>query len=561
MKIPHLIVALLFCCLARPVIGSTTNNISPGQTITDETIAAAGQTNFYAFTAVPNEALSILMTRTSDTAGSPYFELYDPTGALVAGPGYEDGVTAYLFGFPLTQNGTYLIACRDATNATFVYNLTLIKTTGGNLADEETMAIAPGQTLTNKSIGVPADIDVFTFTGASNEAVSILMTISGGAGSFPRFELYGPNGAPVGSPGYRAGLAAYLDGLRLTQTGTYLIACRDDGGDETFNYNLTLVKTTGGNDADEDTIAITPGQTLTNKSISVPADIDIFTFTGTSNEAVSILMTKTDDSGDLPFFELYGPDGALMANPGYRDGVIAYLDGFWLAQSGTYLIACRDAGGNQPFAYNLTLVKCPGPNLTDPGEGSEIMAPGETRFATIGVGDIDAFSFSAVAGDFLDLNLKRIGGSGQNPLLRLYAPDCTLADSISAAPNSARIRIPCLPQTGVYTILCRDGTGFETFEYSLALTLNPGPPPSYDPAHPYVTEFRCGTDLVTRWPTNAAGFELQFCEDLCAMYAGGQCYGAWTNVAPPYAVIGDHYFVTNRSSASARFYRLVQPAN
>src|SRR5262249_2886524 len=140
-------------------------------------------------------------------------------------------------------------------------------------------------------------------------------------------------------------------------------------------------------------------------------------------------------------------------------------------------------------------------------------APGETRLASIIPGDIDAFSFSGVAGDFLDLKLNRISGDGQNPLLRLYAPDCTLVNSISANPNSARIRIPCLPPTGTYTILCRDGTGFEPFDYSLALTQYPGPPPSYDPAHPYVTEFRCGTDVVTRWPTNAFGFTLQYCDD------------------------------------------------
>src|SRR5439155_1673206 len=146
----------------------------------------------------------------------------------------------------------------------------------------DTLAIAPGQTLTNKSISVPADIDVFTFTGASKEAVTIRMNISDVTASAPVFDLYGTNGVLLAEPSSRDGRIAYLDAFPLTQSGVFLIACRDDGCDETFTFNLTLVNSRCTTLFRSDTLAIAPGQTLTNKSISVPADIDVFTFTGAS---------------------------------------------------------------------------------------------------------------------------------------------------------------------------------------------------------------------------------------------------------------------------------------
>src|SRR5258705_2185190 len=82
-----------------------------------------------------------------------------------------------------------------------------------------------------------------------------------------------------------------------------------------FTFNLTLVKTSGGNAADEDTLAIAPGQTLTNKSISVPADIDVFTFTGASDRTRTRLKSIHVGIAYAAFFLLYATNCVLLPQP------------------------------------------------------------------------------------------------------------------------------------------------------------------------------------------------------------------------------------------------------
>ena len=47
------------------------------------------------------------------------------------------------------------------------------------------------------------------------------------------------------------------------------------------------------------------------------------------------------------------------------------------------------------------------------------------------------------------------------------------------------------------------------------------------------------------------GFELEYRENAVS--------GTWSNLPPPYAVIANHYYVTNQSTAPMRFYRLRHP--
>src|SRR5438105_625624 len=102
---------------------------------------------------------------------------------------------------------------------------------------------------------------MYSFTAVSNEAVTILMIRIGAAANVPYFEFSATNGTLLPSLHDALPIFAFLDGFQLTQTGTYLIGCRAAGGFGTFTYNVTLVKTTGGNDSDEDESMIVKSQT------------------------------------------------------------------------------------------------------------------------------------------------------------------------------------------------------------------------------------------------------------------------------------------------------------
>lgn len=183
--------------------------------------------------------------------------------------------------------------------------------------------------------------------------------------------------------------------------------------------------------------------------------------------------------------------------------------------------------------------------------------PGEPRAAQITPGDLDAYIFPVVAGDAIWVTMSRTSGAGQS-FVQLYGPDGVVLGSASSSLH-ASIHIPCVTNTGNYTVLCADAGFRERLSYTLTLIQTPVPPPSYDPDHPYAAIFRCKTSTVVRWPTNAAGFQLEFCNGLCATNVGGVCSSFWTNIPPPYRVFANHYYVTNESSDPSRFYRLRRP--
>jgi len=199
----------------------------------------------------------------------------------------------------------------------------------------------------------------------------------------------------------------------------------------------------------------------------------------------------------------------------------------------------------------------PGPNVPDSGEGPESIHSGETRAGQITQGDLDAYTFYAIDGDSGWITLSQTSGAGQ-AYMQVYGPDGNIV-ATATSRTQARIWIACITNTGTYTVACLDASLSQAFGYNLTLLQNPGPPASYDPDHPDLAIFHCMTNTVVRWPTNAAGFQLEFCNNLCATNRGGVCYQSWTNVPPPYPVIANHYYVTNQGSAPMRFYRLHRP--
>jgi len=265
---------------------------------------------------------------------------------------------------------------------------------------------------------------------------------------------------------------------------------------------------------------------------------------------VNFALVITNGPGQYPVLQLYDPDNVLIFSDNdnyYR----AYVEGLRLTKSGTYSLLVRDDTVTESFGYVLNFIKAPGPNATDDGDGNWILAPGEVRSGNIASGDLDAFGFTAVAGDSITVAVRKTSGLGTYPVLQVYAPDGTVIPAVTTAA-SGRLQIGCMAsETGDYVIVVRDDTVSEAFAYELSLLQNPGPPPSYDPDHPYLAIFRCMTNTVVRWPTNAAGFQLE--------YRSNAVGGAWSNVPPPYPVIANHYYVTNRSGDPMRFYRLNRP--
>jgi hypothetical protein len=471
---------VLFLAALLPISKAATNNIVPGQTLCDS--LPGGEQDVFVFTASDGDSVSIAMSRNSNLLVEPRLRLrlLAPDGSEFAEATHS--YAAYLQTFRLTHSGVFQIVCQDENAVdNSPYCLTLLKNPGPNTAEQgETNTIAAGQTRSG-NISARGDLDVYRFDGTAGDFISVAMARNRDFGdSFldPYIEVWAPDGTieatTAGHPYPR--YAAYLQGHRLEQSGSYLIVCRDDERYYMGAYNLTLVKNPGPNAADAgETDTIAAGQTRSG-TISRSADLDVYSYDGTAGDFISVAMSRVGISSLAPYVELWAPDGTIEATAG------RYLRAHRLEQSGRYVIVCYDDERYQTGPYDLTVVKNPGPNLADAGE-TDTIAAGQTRSGTIsGGGDVDVYSYEGTAGDLITLAMSRIGspyiGSSLQPYVELWAPDGTIeATAISGSPYwySAYLQAHRLQQSGPYLIVCYDRQRFYSAAYELALVKLPGP--------------------------------------------------------------------------------------
>jgi hypothetical protein len=335
--------------------------------------------------------------------------------------------------------------------------------------------------------------------------------------------------------------------LRLTLSGTYTVGVVDDGLNEVFDYLITfnLAKCgTNQREAGDGPESLAPGQ-LSYGHIE-PADYDTFCFDAASNDVIYLTVLRTNGPGTSPYLYLYDPTGAVVTE-GSANSILTYVPNRRLTLSGTYTVAVIDDGLNESFDYTICMVKAPGPNFPDQGDGPYELVPFQPVFAQIVPGDLDAFAFRAIAGDTIALKVQKVSGAGQNPVLELHAPDGTLLATGSSS-SSATVGVSCAPQTGTYVAFVYDNGLNESFSYSITLNQSPIVPPSGGNTQ-YLAAYLCNTNVFLRWETNSAGFGLERTPTLPATN--------WVPVLEAPYVIADHYYLalgfpTNRSA----FYRL-----
>src|SRR6185503_8987264 len=246
--------------------------------------------------------------------------------------------------------------------------------------------------------------------------------------------------------------AAEVSAQVLTNSGTYQIICRSAEGNTTGNYALALVNDPGSNLNER---VIQPGQTLAGGIVL--GELDVFTFTATVGQRVSIVITASGSSM-TPRIQLRGPDGSLVAD---KSGFpTAEVSAQVLNQSGTYQIICRSAEGNTTANYALALVNDPGSNLNE-----RIIQPGQTLAGGIVLGELDVFTFSACQGERITI-VMTASGSSMTPRIQLRGPGGSLVADKSGWP-AAEVSVQVLNQSGTYQIICRSAEGNTTDGYAL----------------------------------------------------------------------------------------------
>ena len=164
-------------------------------------------------------------------------------------------------------------------------------------------------------------------------------------------------------------------------------------------------------------------------AISVPGQLDEWTFTAAQGDAVSLsvgeVLAGGLDPGFVPWIRLRAPNGTqLGSNWG---NLVAHID-VTVPLSGTYsvVIGSADSGNDATGSYRITLARTPATFTVPAGDEGGALLNGANHLGTIHVGDLDQWTFTASQGDAISVSIGEILDSeidpGFVPWIRLRGP-------------------------------------------------------------------------------------------------------------------------------------------
>ena len=247
--------------------------------------------------------------------------------------------------------------------------------------------------------------------------------------------------------------------INATIPGTYTLTIDDGsaGGTGTGSYRLKWIKpgspivtATG----DEGGALINGGMHI---GVIPVGDFDAWTFSAASGDNIVVRIGETTPGSSLsPLLKLYGPDGSLL---GFASSAEAAEVAVRTTNNGLFTVVAGDgsAGFTGSGNYRLSLGKTGSTIVISPADEGGSMSGIASYSGTIDVGDLDIWTFSACAGDSLQIQMSELTpGAALSPWLRLYGRDGLLLDSVSNAAIAQISRLA--PAAGTYTVIAGDGS-------------------------------------------------------------------------------------------------------
>ena len=461
--------------LCLPPMLSAQGAMANGQNYVS-TIGAAGEVDIYTFSATAGESIALAIGEVgADSPFVPWIRLFRPDNTMI---GSASGILAAqieILTAPSTGTYTVQVASADAgLNDTGTYTLTLAKAPGAFTitAGDEGGALTNGSNHTG-TIHV-GDLDMWSFDANAGDAIMLGIGEVGATIFTPWIRLKSPTGENLGSAS--GVLAAQIDAT-ATVSGTYtvIVSTADAGFDGAGDYTLTLAKTpglftiTGGDDGG----ALGNGTNHTGH-IHI-GDLDMWSFDANAGDSIMLGVGETGaDSAFVPWIRLRSPTGQ---NLGSVTGVLAQQIDATATVSGTYtvIIASGDAGFDAAGDYTLTLVKTPGAITISGGDEGGPLTNGSNHTGVIHIGDLDAWTFTANAGESIMLGIGETGGdTAFTPWIRLRSPTGENLGSVSGV--LAQQIDATATVSGAYTVIVASGdAGFDASgPYTLTLAKSPG---------------------------------------------------------------------------------------
>jgi hypothetical protein len=240
----------------------------------------------------------------------------------------------------LPSNGNYKLTVDPNSNYTGKVTLRLY-----NVPANASNTVTVGGAGAAVSTTVPGQDAFFTFAGVATHRVALSLT--GSTLSSASVTILDPNGAVVTGPKAFATAPAFIDPLTLALTGTYK-AVIDPKGKVTGSVTLTAYDVPADTNA-----ALTLGSQATGTT-TVPGQRNNFTFSGTANQRVSLVVESSDFTGTV---WLLKPDSSVLTSIAVSPAG-GVLDATVLPSNGTYTFVV-DPNGDSTGALSFTAYDVP----------------------------------------------------------------------------------------------------------------------------------------------------------------------------------------------------------
>jgi hypothetical protein len=417
-----------------------------------------GDMDLWSFTANAGDSIQVRVGETGGTGLTPYLGLYGPTGALLDSSAIAGTADV---SFRATNSGTFLVLVTDLSGAfagSGSYRLTLAKT-GSPIM---TSPGDEGGPLTNGVIHTGfidvGDLDTWSFTANAGDSIALRMgELTNASPLTPAMWLYGPTGALLDSS---SGSAAAQVSFRATNSGTFTLVAGDFSGAFAGSgaYRLTLAKTgdplvlSAGDEGGPLTNGVTHTGTL------YVADLDVWFFSANAGDTLTVRVGKTAGSLFTPALWLYGPTGALLDS---TSGSGAAEVSVRATTNGTFTVVVGDFSGGYAGSgsYRLTLARTGSPIVISPGDEGGPLTNGVMHTGTIDLGDLDVWSFTAMAGENIVVRMgEMVAGSSLTPVLWLYGPTGALLDSFAGSTVAAEVGFRAT-NSGTFIVVAGDFSG------------------------------------------------------------------------------------------------------
>jgi len=404
-------------------------SITPGGAPVTVTISTAGDKATATFSGTAGQRVSLDIT--NSTIASMKISLLRPNGAALFTVAATK-TARYVDANTLPVNGTYKLVVDPNLDHTGKVTLRLY-----NIPPDASNTMTVGSPGTTVTTTVPGQNAYFTFSGVAGNRLSLYLngvTVSSGA-----LTLRNPDNTVLLGPRSFATAPTFIDPITLSQTGTYKLVL-DPKGKAKGSMTLT------GYDVPADTSAAYTLGTEAIGTTTVPGQRNMFTFSGTQNQRVSVEVISSDFSGTL---SLLKPDLSVLASTpvgpagGFLDTTVLPVAG-----TGTYTFVV-DPSGVSTGALHFTAHDVPAdPSVAITAGGPPVTltttVAGQNAFATFTgtIGQkVSVLVSNVVNVDPAELDLLNPSGSH------------AIAAPVTVTSGGAWMQTVTLSQNGVYKIL------------------------------------------------------------------------------------------------------------